>query len=356
MKKKQFDEVIYRKLEAQRRCSARNYRREIRAAGFFGSGNSMHMRRGLERHALLMSAGVAIFERQPLPGMDTLFSEAEVSIDRRQAAASRRTIDFVRNPYKLNEYSRGDKLTRSERKQVVAKVMHYASVEDIAITRQQIDHIVRRYCPYKPERSEPVDPFMGRVRAERCIAQWVVDLGRLCLIYVQLGSDFPMWTYFKSGRKFTYRGIDYLAATVFYSSGVDALAQNVKKMDALEQGPYLRAPVGALDADSASRFVAPVNEGFPLGTHLDGIPNYSQTQVKSDLAMQALMKKTDDIIDKTNAATQDAFVDAAKADFPKIVIHGSLDCLAHEEEVQPLTRLQQIQMNSLKHLEPRAKK
>lgn len=356
MKKKQFNEAIYRKLEAQRRRSARNYRREIRANGFFGSGNTSHMRQGLERHALLMSAGVVIFDRRPLPGMDTLFSEAEVSNDRRQAAASKRTIDFVRNPYKFNGYNRGDKLTHAERKQVVDNVMYYASVQSITISRRQIDQIIRRYCFYKPERSEPVDPFMERLRTERYHTQWVVDLGRLCLTYVQLGSDFPMWTYFKSGRKFTYRGIDYLAATVFYSSGVDALAQNVKQMGALEQGPYLRAPVGALDADSASRFVAPVNEGFLPGTHLDGIPNYSQTQVKSDLAMQALMKKTDDIIDKTNAATQDAFVDAAKADFRKIAIHGSLDCLAREEEVQPLTRLEQIQMNSLKHLEPRAKK
>lgn len=325
MKKKQFNNYLFNKLEAQERRRQRKYSRLLKDRGISGFGNSMHMRRGLERHTLMMASRVTIFETQPQPDMDIVFGGLKVSQEQRQAVAAKRTIDFVRNPYKVNEYARGDKLSRAERKQLIEKVMYYARAESIAIIRQQIEQIVRCYCPYKPERSELVDPFLGRLRTERYHTQWIVDLARLCLVYVQLGSDYPMWTYYKSGRSFTYGGIDKLAQTVSYSSGVDALAQNVKKMGALEQGPYLRAPVGALDADSASRFVAPVNDGFPLGTHLDGIPNYSQTQVKSDLAMQALMKKTDDIIDKTNAATQDAFVDAAKADFRKIAQHDCKD-------------------------------
>lgn len=232
MKKKQFNEVIARKISVQQRRLSRKAIQARRRDWFSSLSNVGHMKTGLERHALLMASGVAIFESEPLPGMDTIFGETELRLAQRKAAASKRTIDFVRDPYKFNGCTRGDKLTRAERKLLLDKVKHFASVEGITVTRRQIIQIVNCYCPYKTVIYVPADPFEARLRTKRHHMRWVVRLARICLTYVQLGSDFPMWTYYKSGRSFTYAGIDKLAQTVSYNSGVGVLAYKIKEMGA----------------------------------------------------------------------------------------------------------------------------
>lgn len=283
MKKKQFNEYVARKQATEQRNITRKHMRTVRKAGHFSLDNVVHMRRGLERHALLLSAGVAIFEYLPFPDIDTLFGKENMSFDQRQVAASKRTIDFVRNPYKFNRCTRGNKINRAEHKLLVQKVMHYAKVESITITRRQITQIINRYCPYKTVSNAPSDPFVARLRTERHHMQWVIRLARICLTYVQLGSDFPMWTYYKSGRSFTYGGIDKLAQTVSYSSGVDALARNVKEMAALYKPNLVRGGLGE----------GPNNAPKP-GEVLIAGPIHGQSMVKSGIGLQALMKRSVD--------------------------------------------------------------
>lgn len=314
MKKKRFKELMFKHHERQDR-SCRKLFKQL-SLGKSNHAAVEYMQRHVERQSLLSHDSVPFFSGG--------------GIEQQHSDAAKKTAKFVQSPYGTLGYSRGDKLTRSERKKVIVRTAHYAQVLGIKVTLGEIGNIVNRYCPYKPVRGIPTTSFMVFLRSETNHPNWVNDLSQLCLRYVQLGADFPMWVVFQFGAAFTYKGLPHLQLVI----------RNQK------------ADVQYAEPHQGGVFTS----GLPFGHMLLNPRLHGSSQIKSAMFTHALLHKVYDIIDKTNAATQDAFVDAAKTDFPKIVIHGSLDCLAHEEEVQPLTRLEQIQMNSLKHLEPRAKK
>lgn len=202
----------------------------------------------------------------------------------------KKTAELLDAPYKSRKYVRGARLTRAERKQAVHAVMHETRIYNIVIAHKQVGEIIKAFCPCKPRRTklqEPIFPSLCRK------PRWVNDMAELVLTYVQFGSGYPTWSYYTSGRIFKYEGMPSFiekrlkAFVNTFSKSLDwdedefdkdpsALrAEILKRAEAaaptlqhmlrygdLEQGPYLRAPAGALDVESAARFSAPVSEGF----------------------------------------------------------------------------------------------
>lgn len=275
MKKKRFKELMLKHHERQDRSCRKLFKR----LGLGKSNHAVveHMRRHVERQSLLSLDSVPFFN--------------EGGIEQQRSDTIKKSAKFVQAAYDTLGFSRGDKLTRSERKKVIVRTAHYAQVLGIKVTLGEIGNIINRYCPYKPVRGIPTTSFMAFLRSETNHPNWVNDSARLCLRYVQLGAAFPMWIIFPFSATFTYKGL----------SNLQLVIRNRKA-----------------DIEYVKRYQGDVfTDGLPFGHMLLNPRLRGSSQIKSGMFAHALLHKVYDIIDKTDAAARNASVEATRKTFQK---------------------------------------
>lgn len=121
--------------------------------------------------------------------------------------AVQRTAEFLKSPYKNNDHVRGPRLTRAELKKVTQASYHKAKLFKITISLKQIGEIIKHFFPYKPRHIGVEDLF---IQPSRRVPKWVNYLSAMAIMYIQFGSNYPMWAVYSLRRTFIYEGLPAL--------------------------------------------------------------------------------------------------------------------------------------------------
>lgn len=196
MKKQRFNEIVWRKYtKLQQRLAKRLVGTCSLSSDIFLQAKTSLESMVEASNCFLNADSLSVFE----------ISQHTENI---RSFAAQRTAEFLKSPYKNSNNVRGPRLTRSEIKQVTHAILRNAKLFKITISLKQIGEIIKHFFPYKPRHIGVEDPFIRPLRSS--VPKWVNDLSAMAIMYIQFGSNYPMWAVYSLRRTFIYEGLPAL--------------------------------------------------------------------------------------------------------------------------------------------------